>query len=116
MTAGERIKERRLELGLSQDELARRLGLKGTYSRSTISKLERLGNNITTDRIREVAKALECTPAYLMGWETATPETKADAAVEIISNPELLHYVEKLLALDDAARNQIYSLIDLLSK
>ena len=66
MTIGERIKQRRLELGLTQTELAHKMGI---TSKTTICKAETTDFNPTTDRVREFAKALECTPAYLMGWE-----------------------------------------------
>lgn len=67
MTIGERIKQRRIELGLTQTELAHRMGI---TSKTTICKAETTDFNPTTDRVREFAKALECTPAYLMGWES----------------------------------------------
>ena len=63
MTVGERIKKRRLELGLSQDELAARLGLK---SKSTVCKMERPGSNPTTETIISYADALGCDPRWLM--------------------------------------------------
>ena len=62
---GLRVKKRRLELGLSQEDLANRMELK---SKSTICKVERGDDNLTTDTIRKYADALETTPAYLMGW------------------------------------------------
>lgn len=66
MTIGERIKQRRIELGLSQEELAKRLGNK---SRASVCTVEKDKEDMTTDRVRKYAEALECTPAYLMGWE-----------------------------------------------
>ena len=66
MTVGERIKLRRRELGLTQTELAERMGL---TSKTTICKAETKDFNPTTDRVKEFAKALGVTPAYLMGWE-----------------------------------------------
>lgn len=66
MGIGERIRERREELGLSQEELAIKLGYK---SRSTINKIESGINDITQSKVAEFAKALNTTPAYLMGWE-----------------------------------------------
>ena len=66
MTIGERIKLRRNELGLTQTELAKRMGL---TSKTTICKAETIEFNPTMDRVKEFAKALETTPAYLMGWE-----------------------------------------------
>ena len=57
MTVGERIRLRRKELKLTQDELGQRLGLK----KSAVCRLEREENNITTDRIAKIAKALDTT-------------------------------------------------------
>lgn len=62
----ERIKERREALGMSQAELAKRLG----YSnRSTIAKIEGGINDITQSKIEAFARVLQTTPAYLMGWD-----------------------------------------------
>jgi transcriptional regulator with XRE-family HTH domain len=66
MTIGERIKQRRIELGLSQEEIAHKLGNK---SRASVSTVEHDKEDLTTDRIRKYAEALETTPAFLMGWE-----------------------------------------------
>ena len=66
MTIGERIKQKRLELGLSQEELAHRMGNK---SRASICTVENDKEDLTTTRIRKFAEALNTTPGYLMGWE-----------------------------------------------
>lgn len=66
LTIGSRIRNRREELNLSQDELARRLGYK---SRSSINKIELDQRNLTQSKIKAIADALETTPAYIMGWE-----------------------------------------------
>ena len=66
MDIGERIKRRREELGMTQDELARAAGYK---SRSSINKIEIDGRGIPQPKIEALAKALKVTPAYLMGWE-----------------------------------------------
>lgn len=68
---GKRIKSRRLELGLTQEELANRLGLR---SKSTICKVERGEDNLTSPIVKKYAKALEVSPAYLMGWQDAVDE------------------------------------------
>lgn len=62
----ERIKSRREELGLSQEELAHRIGYK---DRSSIAKIESGVNDITQSKIKAIADALNTTPSYLMGWE-----------------------------------------------
>lgn len=76
MTVGERIKELRIEFGLSQDELAKRAG----YSDKTaISKLEHAGNNITLKQVKRIAIALEASPEELMGWDNKTAYASLNA-------------------------------------
>ncbi len=60
-----RIRQRREMLGLSQDELAKKLGYK---SRSSINKIEKGENDIPQSKILAFAEALNTTPEYLMGW------------------------------------------------
>lgn len=81
-----RIKIRREELGMSQEELAHKLGYK---SRSTINKIEMGKNDITQSKIKAFAEALNCSPAYLMGWEDSAktssyslPEIKPPSEVD----------------------------------
>ena len=76
MSIGQRIRNRRIELGLSQSELGERLG---GISKAAVSAAELDKKDMTTDRIRRYAEALETTPAYLMGWEK-------DYTVDIRSN------------------------------
>ena len=61
-----RIRARREELGISQEELAKRMGYK---SRSSINKIEKGENDIPQSKIVAFAQALRTTPAALMGWE-----------------------------------------------
>ena len=68
-TIGSRIRTRREELGLSQDELAKRLGYK---SRSSLNKIELDQRNLTQSKIKAIADALETTPSYIMGWDETT--------------------------------------------
>lgn len=76
MNIGDRIKNRRLELNMTQDELAKKLGYK---TRGSVTKIECGYQNLTQPKIVDMAKALDTTPAYLMGWEdnmgTATTTT-----------------------------------------
>lgn len=65
MTIGERIKKRRIELGITQKELADKMGLK---TKSSICHAEK-NSNFEHDTIKKYAKALKCTTAYLMGLE-----------------------------------------------
>ena len=76
-TIGERVKARREQLGLSQDELAKKLGYK---SRSSINKIESDSRNLTQSKIKAIADALDTTPSYIMGW---------DEEIDIFSFPNI---------------------------
>lgn len=64
----------REQLGLSQDELAKRLGYR---SRSTIAKIESGSNDIPQSKIAAFAAALETTPAHLLGLEVTSHQPSA---------------------------------------
>ena len=66
MRIGERIKQRRLELGYTADALAKLLN----KNRATIYRYENGDiENMPIDVLEPLAKALNTTPAYLMGWQ-----------------------------------------------
>ena len=65
-TLGQRIRKRRIELNMTQEELCKKVGYK---SRTTVNKVELGCNAINQKRIVAFAQALDTTPAYLMGWE-----------------------------------------------
>lgn len=64
MTIGERIKECREKLKMSQEELALQMGY---TSRSTINKIEKGLSDVAQSKVIEFAKILKTTPEYLMG-------------------------------------------------
>lgn len=66
MTVGERIKEARIQLGLSQVEFADKINV----SKQTLYKYENnIITNIPSDKIEAAATLSGVSPAYLMGWE-----------------------------------------------
>lgn len=65
-TVGDNILRMRKRLGMTQEELATRMGYK---SKSTINKIELGINDIPQSKIVRFAEVLGTTPAYLMGWE-----------------------------------------------
>ena len=65
-----RVRLRREALGLSQEQLAQRMGYR---SKSSITKLEKGVNDIPQARLEELAQALETTPAYLLGLDAPCP-------------------------------------------
>ncbi len=80
MKIGMRIKERRKELKMSADELAKRLG----KNRATIYRYEKGDiENLPLDILEPIAEALETNPASLMGWQM---EEKSDEQIEKSAN------------------------------
>lgn len=66
MTIGQKIKELRKQLNMSVDDLAAKLG----KNRATIYRYEKGDiENLPLDVLEPLAKAIETTPGYLMGWE-----------------------------------------------
>lgn len=69
MTLGSRIKALRQDLEMTLEDVALKVGV----TRATIQKYENgIIGNIPSDKIELLAKALNTTPAYLMGWEQGT--------------------------------------------
>lgn len=68
---GERIKKRRKQLKLSADQLGKMIG----KNRATIYRYENNEiENMPYDVIVPLAKALNVSPSYLMGWDDMEPE------------------------------------------
>lgn len=60
---GQKVREERARLGLSQEELAGRAGVHRTY----IGMIERAEKNITLENIEKIAKALKISIADFFG-------------------------------------------------
>lgn len=63
MTLGERVKARRIEIGMSQEELAAAVGYK---SRSSINKIELGQRDVPRTMIVQLANALGISPVDLL--------------------------------------------------
>lgn len=61
----ERIKQRRKELGLSQDDLAKKLEIE----RSTVSKWESGKTNLKQSMVVKLANVLDCSPIWIAGLD-----------------------------------------------
>lgn len=95
MTMGQRIKELRERKGLTQKQLAELLGYK---SKSSVTHIES-GRDIPRQMVAELAKLLDTTPGYLMGWEderNAIIHNMIDQLTDEQVNC-VLEYLEKLV-------------------
>lgn len=115
MNIGQRIKERRKEIGMSAEELGRRVG----KDRATIYRYEKGEiENLPLDVLEPIAEALRTTPQYLLGWEKV--EKKNDVLSDIIlkmnEDMELLSMVEILSNLGFEQREAVKSVLTAFSK
>ena len=96
MAKGDRIKVLREKFGLTQEELAEKLGT----TKQTIFKYEtNVITNIPSDKIEKMAELFGVSPAYLMGWDEDQTsgqnegyyfdDEAAELAQEIYEDPEL---------------------------
>ena len=69
MEIGERIRTRRLQLGYSQDYLAKLVGYK---SRVAICMIESGQRDFPRNKVEAFARALNTTTDYIMGFENST--------------------------------------------
>lgn len=99
VVVAEKIKARRKELGLTQLELADRMGC----DKSTISRTEKGEFDLPLSRVAEFARALHTTPGHLQGWDVSPEEAGATAA-KVLKNPETFQFIQDYLSLDEAGR------------
>nr|DAS60481.1 MAG TPA: helix-turn-helix domain protein [Caudoviricetes sp.] len=86
MTLGEKVKLKREELNLSQEELAEKMNYK---SKTSIHKIEVGITDLPLSKVKELAAVLKTTPAYLMGWEEDKSQEKENNIISQLTDEEL---------------------------
>lgn len=86
MTLGEKVKLKREELNLSQEELAEKMNYK---SKTSIHKIEVGITDLPLSKVKELAAVLKTTPAYLMGWEEDKLQEKENNIFSKLTAEEL---------------------------
>jgi len=92
---GNRIKALRIKKQMSLDELARKCGYTSENARSSMQKIESGKSDISASKISLIAKALDTTEAYLMGWLDEWKQ-KYNAGGKLVKKVSLLEAIEKL--------------------
>lgn len=110
MNMGARIKQKRKELCLTQEELGKRVGLQ----KSAIAKYENgRVENMKRSMIEKMSNALSCSPTWLLGVEEAERHVLTDQQKRIIDylqtlSPEDQNMIEKMartMSLDNENKN-----------
>ena len=100
MTLAEKIRYHRILMGMTQEDLAKKLNT----TKQTIGKYEHsIVTNLPLSRIEELSHALNVAPAYLMGWEDS-PATAYPAAQEL--NEQEAALIELFRALAPAEKDE----------
>ena len=90
----ENIKSKRLELGLTLEEVANKIGVK----KPTLQRYESgVISNIPSDKIESLAKVFDISPSVLMGWEEEKKETKSSSDTNPINEHEEEKDIEKII-------------------
>lgn len=109
MTIGDRIKQRRIELGLTADDLADRIG----KSRATVYRYENGDiESFPTTVLEPLADALQTTPANLMGWDEE--DRIAEFIVDSISDDYLIEFSKAAKLLNEQSKKRLLRYVQLL--
>ena len=115
MNIGDRIRNRRLDLGWSQRELAKRMGYSNN---STIVKIEQGKVEVYQSKIVQFSEVLGVSVAYLMGWEEEQKKNdiQADIILKMRSDETFMSVVEQLYKLDKDKLESINQMLNTLFK
>lgn len=111
MTIGQRIKQRREELKMSQEELAVKIGYK---SRSSINKIELDRQQLTQRKIKTIADALNTTANWILGIdeEFEQHEKQLCDLFSLCYGKESYTAVQMFLRLDTNDRQVVVTMMD----
>lgn len=100
---GKKIRERRLALGMTQEELAQKVGFK---TKSAINKIEMDKNDVNQTLLVRIAHALECEPTFFID---SVPHKEYPSAA-------VMEYAKRLSALPPDMLDNVLQYIDFLEK
>lgn len=107
MELADKVKSLRIAKGMTQEELAHKLGYS---SRVSINKVE-CGRPVSQKIVVKLAAALETTPQYLMGWDDAPV---AQEATTVTSDGNVSELVTRFNRLSSEHKDTVLKLIRVL--
>lgn len=110
MDLATRVRQQREALGLSQEQLALRMGYN---SRTSINKIEN-GRPCSQKIIARLAEALNVSIPFLMGWEEEmqkNPVELAERHFEILTDEDFISMFDEFHALDQPQRQLVKDLV-----
>lgn len=112
---GDRIKSRRKELRMSQEELGNRIG----FTKSSISRIEHGDRVVSIENINKIASVLEVDQKWLLGWTDEVQFSRDQLAhhvLDILENmqadvtkkdPQLARLMEYMNQMNDSQKREL---------
>lgn len=107
---GMRIKARRKDIGMTQEELGKKIGV----TKATINKYETgVVINMKRPTVEKIAIALDVDPGYLMGWtDKVTSVHTNNGVIGQNSGTITVNNSERTLSKEELELLRIYSVLD----
>ena len=116
MSIGQRIKQRRTELGWSQRDLAEKMGYNNN---STVARIENGKVDIPQSRIVKFSEVLGVSIGYLMGWEEEIkkdPVGMVERHFEILMDEDISDIFDDFKTLDPTQKKLVKDLVHSLAE
>lgn len=107
MNIGKNIAAARKRAGMTQEELAARVGYK---TKSAINKIELGIRDLPQKKIAAFAQALGVTPGHLMGWDEKPAEElqgMGALAAELVMDPDAMEMAREYMGMDQEDRQAV---------
>jgi len=108
---GKRIRHRRWMVGMTQQQLADRVGIKFQQ----IQKYETGMNRVSASRLWEIADALEVSIAFFFEGLDNAHEAQAAIEGDMLADKEALELVRSYYSIPEAQRRRLFDLARVLS-
>lgn len=108
---GKRIRHRRWMIGMTQQQLADKVGIKFQQ----IQKYETGMNRVSASRLWDIADALGVSISFFFEGLDDTREAETQVAGDILADKEALELVRSYYAIPEAQRRRLFDLARVLS-
>lgn len=108
---GQRVRQRRWMIGMTQQQLAERVGIKFQQ----IQKYETGTNRVSASRLWDIAAVLEVPVSFFFEGLAGQPVDTGDARGDVLTNKEALDLVRAYYTIPEAQRRRLFDLARVLS-
>ena len=111
---GKRVRHRRWIVGMTQQQLAERVGIKFQQ----IQKYETGMNRVSASRLWEISNALGVTVSFFfegLGAKAATSKSDSDLPGDLLADKEALELIRSYYAIPETQRRRLFRLARVLS-